>query len=144
VEAGADLELTRALTLGVSWSRNRHHFRDWHDGVTDYRGNAMPDAPRSFANVRIHYAPFWLNGGRMEAEWVHRGQHYLDEANTLVYDGHRLLNLRASYQLDSQWQLYVNLYNAEDKRYAETTGKWGPTFVPGRPRTAFVGVKFEF
>jgi outer membrane receptor protein involved in Fe transport len=143
VEAGADLRLGHDLTLGVSWTRTQHRFDNWRDGTTDYSGNTMPNAPRSFANVRVNYAPFWLNGGRLEAEWTHQGQHYLDEANSLTYAGHQLLNLRASYQLDQRWLLYTNLYNAEDKSYAETTGKWGPTYTPGRPRTAFVGVRFD-
>ncbi len=144
VELGFDWLITGNLGLGVSYARNRHEFDNWVEGTSDYSGNTMPNAPAYFANVRLHYAPAWLNGGRLEAEWTDQGRYFIDEANTLEYPGHSLLNLRASYVLNNAVEIYLNLLNAEDKLYAETTSRFGPTFTPGRPRMLMGGVKFNW
>lgn len=144
VEVGVDWLLTDALGLGVSYAHNKHRFDNWVEGANDFSGNTMPNAPEHFANVRVHYAPTWLNGGRLEAEWTDQGEYFIDEANTLSYAGHGLLNLRASYALNEIVEVYLNVLNAEDKLYAESTSRFGPTYTPGRPRTLMGGVKVNW
>lgn len=144
IEAGADWWVTHTIGLGISYSRNKHRFDNWMDGTLDFSGNTMPHAPEDFTNLRAQYAPMWLNGGRIEIEWTDQGRYFIDEANTLVYPGHSLLNVRASYVVNQTVELYAHLLNAEDKLYAESTGKFGPTFTPGRPRTLMGGVKFSW
>ncbi|WP_111640403.1 TonB-dependent receptor [Marinimicrobium alkaliphilum] len=144
LELGTDLDLARHLTLGVSWTRADHEYRQWQDSDTDYAGHQLPNAPRSYGNVRLEYRAPWLNGGRLEAEWLRQGRHFIDEANTLTYDGYQLLNLRANYRFDSGLDVYLQGYNLGDTRYAETTGRWGPIYTPGRPRTLIAGINFAF
>lgn len=144
VELGFDWLLTDILGVGVSYAHNKHRFDNWIEGANDFSGNTMPNAPEHFANVRVHYAPIWLNGGRLEAEWTDQGEYFIDEANTLSYAGHGLLNLRASYALDESVEVYLNVLNAGDKLYAESTSRFGPTYTPGRPRTVMGGVKVNW
>lgn len=152
VEVNVDIRLTENLDVGLAYSRSQHKFEDWRDGNNDFSGNDMPDAPEQFGNLRLGWHPVWLRGGRMELEWWHQGEHWLDERNDEdgnatdrdTYGGHDLFNLRADYYLTEQLRLYTRVLNLTDKRYAETTSKWGPTYTPGRPRTAYLGVSIEF
>jgi len=150
VEAGMNFLLAKDVNLGVAYTRSKHIFDDWTDGKIDYSGKTNPSAPRSYSNVRLAYSPQWLNGGRFEAEWIHQGQNYIDQANLLTYDGYDLLNLRASYQVTIETQVYVNLYNAEDKLWAESTSSFGAvnapiaSYTPGKPRTLNAGIKINF
>lgn len=144
VELGFDWLLTEDWSLAAAYAHNQHRFDNWVEGTSDFSGNTMPNAPEHFANLRVHYAPTWLNGGRLEAEWTDQGEYFIDEANTLTYAGHGLLNLRASYVLNESLEIYLNLLNAEDKRYAESTSRFGPTYTPGRPRTLMGGVKLSW
>lgn len=88
----------------------------------------------------------------MELEWWHQGEHWLDERNDEdgdasdrdTYGGHDLFNLRADFYLTEQVRLYTRVLNLTDKLYAETTSKWGPTYTPGRPCSAYLGVSVEF
>lgn len=144
VELGMDWLITHELGLGVSYARNQHEFDHWVEGANDFSGNTMPQAPSYFANLRLHYAPFWLRGGRLEAEWSDQGQYFIDEANTLVYPGHSLLNVRGSFAVSDSVELYLHVLNAEDELYAESTSRFGPAYTPGRPRTLMGGVKFDW
>ena len=152
IELGLDFILSETLDLYIAYTQSEHKYKDWEDRSGDYSGNDMPNAPETFANVRLRYGPMWLNGGRLELEWIHQGEHWIDEKNADdgratdrdTYDGHDLVNLRANYLLSPKLEVSLRVLNLTDELYAETTGKWGPTYTPGRPRTAFVGAKYTF
>ncbi|MGK0441958.1 MAG: outer membrane receptor protein involved in Fe transport [Pseudohongiellaceae bacterium] len=152
IELGIDVKMTEAVNFYIAYTRTEHKYKEWQDRSGDFSGNDMPDAPEDFANVQLNYRPLWLNGGRMELEWVHQGEHWLDESNADDnntndrdhYNGHDLLNARADYWPTSQLNLYVRVLNLTNELYAETTSKWGPQYTPGRPRSAFVGFRYEF
>lgn len=143
IEVGADIILSDTLDLGIAYSWSEHEYKDWVDRKGDFSGNDMPNAPDSFANIRLNYRPLVLNGGRVELEWIHQGEHYLNNANDESYSGHNLLNLRADYWASDKWNLYLRVLNATDKLYAETTNEFGK-YTPGRPRSVFAGVKYVF
>jgi len=144
VELGLDWMMTKELGLGLAYARNRHRFDHWVENGQDFSGNTLPQAPAYFANLRLHYAPHWLQGGRLEAEWNQQGQQFIDEANTLIYPGHRLLDLRASFAVTDGVEIYLHLLNAQNNRFAEPTSRFGPTYTPGKPRTLMGGVKFHW
>jgi len=152
IELGLDIILSETVDLYIAYTQSEHRYKDWQDRSGDYSGNDMPNAPENFANVRLRYGPAWLNGGRMEMEWIHQGEHWIDEQNDDddratdrdTYEGHDLMNIRANYRLSPQLELSLRVLNVTDELYAETTSKWGPTYTPGRPRSAFVGAKYTF
>ena len=144
IEMGIGWKLPNDLLLQASYTRAEHRYDDWLDRSGDFSGNHIPNAPRDFANLALTYSPHFLNGGRVEVEWAHQGKQYIDEANEYSYDGHDLINLRASFNASENVELYANLFNATDKLYAETTSKWGPQYTPGRPRSLFAGIKLNF
>lgn len=145
---GLELSLATAVSeywqAGLAGTFAKHVYANWQEGNNDYSGNRQVMAPEVFAQVWLTYRPHWLKGGRLEAEWHHQSESFIDEANTLTYPGHNLINLRASYSINQQLTLYANLLNAADRRYAESTSKWGPTYTPGRPRTLMGGLRLTF
>ena len=84
----------------------------------------------------------------METEFSHLGDYYTDETNSQRYAGHDLVNLRASYQVNDQWQVYARMQNIADKRYSTyTSNRVGNTeldYRPGMPRSVFAGIKMSF
>lgn len=152
IEVGVEHRLTAQWDIGIAYSRNQHRFEDWRDRSGDFSGNTMPDAPSSFSHLHLNYHPAWLGGGFIELEASHQGAHWIDESNADDnndgdvdrYKGHSLLNLRGEYAVSPQLTVYTRVMNLADKRYAETTSKWGPGFTPGRGRTAYLGARMEF
>lgn len=144
LEMGIGWNLLDDLLLQASYTYSEHTYKEWVDRSGDYSGNDMPNAPKDFANLTLNYSPELLNGGRIELEWSHRGEEYINAANTYTYEGHDLINLRASYNATDKVQIYANLLNASDELYAETTSEWGPKYTPGRPRSLFAGVRLDF
>ena len=151
IELGLERDISERLDIGVAYTHSKHRYEEWLDRSGDYSGNIMPDAPDSFINARLNYRPEILNGGYIEFEWLRQGEHWLDEKNNKdgvagdrdKYDGHNLLNIHAEYRLNSQLGFYTRIFNVTDRRYAETTSKYGPAFTPGSPRLATLGIRVE-
>ena len=113
----------------------------------DYSGKEIPVAPRRIANTRIYYAPSIFNGGRVELEWVKLGSYWLDDANTEKYDGHDLLNARASYKFNPSWEIYAKATNIADEDYAERASKssgQSAQYSSGQPQTFFTGIVYNW
>jgi iron complex outermembrane receptor protein len=116
-------------------------------GTTDYSGKEMETAPRLIAEARLRYHPAALNGGGLVLEWVRLGRYWMDAANTTQYDGHDLLNLRATYLLWRDLELFGSVHNLADRRYAESasfTTTRGREFAPGMPRTVYLGARYHW
>ncbi len=151
IELGLERDISERLDIGLAYTRSKHRYEEWLDRSGDYSGNSMPDAPESFLNARLNYRPHVLNGGHIEFEWVRQGAHWLDEQNDNdgiasdrdKYAGHSLLNINGEYQFNSQLSFYTRIYNVTNRRYAETTSKYGPAFTPGSPRIATLGLRVE-
>ena len=82
------------------------------------------------------------------------GSYYMDNANTVRYPGHELLNLRAQTKVGA-WDVWASIMNATDAHYAETasssfkgSGTYNPntqdTYTPGAPRTFLLGARYHF
>lgn len=145
---GADMASEWRLDLGYSYAR--HIYENWVNNTADYSGKEMENAPRTIANTRLSYHPATLNGGRVTLEWVKLGNYWIDALNTIQYEGHDLLNLRANYPLNREWEVFGSVTNLTDKRYAESTsfatvsGINTPTYAPGLPRTFYAGVRYNW
>ncbi|UTA49024.1 TonB-dependent receptor [Simiduia sp. 21SJ11W-1] len=144
LELALAADLTEQLQAGFAGTWARHEYVDWQEANNNYSGKQQVMAPEVFTTLWLSYRPGWLKGGRLEAEWRHQSESFIDEANTQTYPGHDLVNLRASYNISQPLTVYANLLNATDERYAETTSKWGPSYSPGRPRTLIAGLNYRF
>lgn len=108
------------------------------------QGNEIDTAPQHIASAHLGWK--WDQGHFVETEYVHQGNYFLDPANTAEYEGHNLLNLRASYQLSDSVTLHARVINLLDKDYAERAdfafGSY--RYFVGEPRSLFVGFRSGF
>jgi outer membrane receptor protein involved in Fe transport len=148
VEAGLETFPVMDFTLGVSYSYAEHTYTEWRVSSTkDFNGKEISAAPRENLNVRLDYSPSFLKGGLIEVEWVRLGSYWLDDENTTKYDGHDLLNMRASYNITPRWEMYAKALNVNDKLYADRASKSGTSealYAPGQPRTFFGGLTYHW
>ena len=146
IELGLNSKLSKEWKLGVSYARNKHTYENWVEKGTDFSGNEIQSAPREVANTRLNYRPSLLNGGRLELEWVHLGEYWMDQSNTEKYDGHDLLNFRLNYFATKKFETFVRLMNLGDKTYATSASysRGASTFAPGMPRTLYAGAEYKF
>lgn len=144
IEVGLGAQLATLWRIDSAFSYAKHTYETWKIGSVDYSGKEMEIAPRVIANTRVSYGD--ASRGLAQLEWVHFGSWWSDQANTAKYPGHDLLNLRGQYPLARDMNLFANVHNVADKRYAESTGVTSgfETFAPGLPRTLTVGVQAKW
>lgn len=148
IEVGYGRKFTPLLKLDVAVSYATHKYEEWNPktGIS-YTGNEMESAPNLIANARLGHKSSFLNGGKMEVEWVKLGDYWMDAANTYKYAGHHVFNLRINHFISKDLELYGRLMNVADVRYATSAKYTSPTkieYAPGMPRTAYVGMKYKF
>lgn len=79
----------------------------------------------------------------------------MNNANTVEYKGHALLNLRASYQVARGLEAWAQVRNLTDKRYADSAsssyagvGSYAPNsqnqYTPGAPRSVMLGLSYTY
>ena len=146
VELGLNSQFSKDWKFSLSYAKNKHTFENWIEKGTDFSGNEIQSAPEEVANTRINYSPSLLNGGRVELEWVHLGEYWMDQSNTEKYSGHELLNLRMNYFANKQFETFIRLMNIGDKTYATSASfsRGESTFAPGMPRTLYAGAEYKF
>lgn len=153
IEVGLSTALSNSTTLNIAASYAVHTYEDWKpDGSTDYSGNEMESAPRAITNTKLSYQPNSLSNLKLEAEWVHLGSYWMDQANTETYKGHDLLNLRAHYKLSKKSNIYARLMNVTNEKYA-TAASYKPAafgnpekfeYAPGMPLSLYIGYMKKF
>lgn len=155
IEAGLNWDLSEEWSIGLALARSRHEYRNYRISASlDYAGKDIPAAPEWLGNTELRWRPGFLPGFSAALTWVHMGPYWMDNANTVRYDGHDLANLRLSYTR-GPWTLWTKATNLTDRHYAEIAassytgvGSYSPntqdTYSPGAPRTAFLGVDYRY
>jgi len=127
----------------------KHSFVTYKLGATeDYSGKTMPQAPNHTLNAQIGWKPTPVT--RLALGMVRQSQYWMNNLNTVSYEGHTLLNLNATHQLFSSLEVWGQVRNLEDRRYADSasssykSGAFTPntqnTYSPGAPRSFMVGL----
>lgn len=147
VEVGLGTQVTQAWRLDAAFSYTEHKYENWITADANFSGNEMETAPRWMANTRLSWAP------RVDVdatlEWIHIGEYWLEASNSTnypKYDGHDLVNLRASWQMLPQFAVFGRVQNLGDKRYADSAqvSSNTPVYSPGLPRTYFAGFDWRW
>ena len=83
---------------------------------------------------------------KIELEWAHLGNYYLNPENTAQYKGHNLLNLRASTKINNRLTISARVLNIANEDYAERAdfGFGSYRYFVGEPRSVFVSLTYEF
>ena len=140
------------MRLGTSFARHRH-LEYQASSTLDYSGKTMPQAPGHTTSAELGYQP--VAGARIALEVVHLGKYWMNNANTVRYPGHTLLNLRGQYTIAKAWEGWLQIRNLGDAHYANNAsssysgvGIYDPntqnTYTPGSPRSVMVGLSYTF
>lgn len=132
------------LATAGTFARHTYGFTRAADGGEQIRtGNDVDTAPRRIGSAQLGWRP--IAALIAELEWVHVGQYFADAANTQIYPGHDLLNLRAGWNLTPAWTLRVRVNNLADVAYADRADlAFGNLrYFPGRDRSIFVEIGYH-
>ncbi|TXS95533.1 TonB-dependent receptor [Parahaliea maris] len=105
-------------------------------------GNDIDTAPRRFGSARLGWRG---ESATAELEWVYLDRYYLEPTNSFQYDGHNLLNLRASTALSHGLSASVRVTNLLDEDYAERAdfGFGEYRYFVGQPRGVYLALDYR-
>ncbi len=147
VEAAVAWQMTSEIRLNTAVSFSENLYRTWiTSGTVNLSGKKMSAAPGTTANTTLEYRPRWLDGLRLEAEWVRLGSYWMDDANTQKYGGHDLANMRVSYKVSEGIEFFGRVSNIFDTRWSTSSSvsNGQAQFAPGLPLTLFGGLTVGF
>ncbi|MDO8699112.1 MAG: TonB-dependent receptor, partial [Rhodoferax sp.] len=154
---GLELGLSQDASLfdwRVSWSRANHKYITYQATSTlDYSGYDMPQAPKNVVQAQLGYKV--AARARIALGVVYQGEYWMNNANTVQYGGHTILNLQGSYNLPGGVEMWMQVRNLTDRAYADNAsssytgvGAYTPntqnTYSSGAPRSVMVGVTKTF
>ena len=153
IEFGTRYALNSQWETRLATTFARHEYLDYDASpAQNYDGKSMKAAPDNITNAELAWRP--REALRLALEIQHLSQYWMNDANTVEYPGHTLLNLRGSYRLGA-WELWLKLVNIADQHYSTNasssysgTGTYTPdsqnSYTPGDPRTLWIGVAWHF
>jgi iron complex outermembrane receptor protein len=163
VEYGLTYKPTQELFFRFGGTNAVHRFEEFvlstraADAVKNVNDKEMPQAPRWVANTELTYKPQWLPGLRVAGEYQRISAWYQNQVNTVRYadkglfgaEGVSVLNLRTGYSWRETLELFVNVLNLTNERYATAATRGNAatdrsTYTPGAPRTVALGVQYNF
>lgn len=144
VELSGVVPLSEQVTLAgwITYARHTYRFNDTvaRAGESIASGDDVDSAPRWIWNARLAWAP--TESFEAELEWVHMGEYFTNASNTAAYDGHDVLNLRASWRLNADVSVFGAVRNVTNKDYAERAdfAFGADRYFPGEDRAVTLGV----
>jgi len=149
-EVAVNWSLNEQFNTSFGYTKSKHEY-DEHE---DYSGNEMKAAPDYIANMRFRYTPESIAGFSTMLEVQSIGEYWMDDGNTInpdtgmarTYDGYTISNLKARYQISSEFAIHARVLNLSDKVYAQSAeyryrrNSWSP----GSPRTIYVGINYQW
>jgi iron complex outermembrane receptor protein len=142
------------LKSTFSYTFSLNHFIDFTDDGNAYNGNTLPGIPGQYAQLQLSWAP----DKKLElfTHLQYTGSQYLNDANTLNYEGYFLINLKAATQFSlkkfGNFHISAGINNLTNTRYASMLvvnalgfGNSEPRYYyPGLPRHFYAGMELRF
>jgi len=155
---GFELSLNQQLRswdwrMGSTWAEHTYvdyRLSDAAGAIEDYSGKRMPQAPHHTLNAQVAWN--FTPTTRLALNVVKQGNSWMNNANTVRYAGHTLLNLTMSHKLQDGWEVWGQVRNLTDKSYSDNAtsrfipgrGTYNPntqnTYAAGAPRSIMVGL----
>lgn len=145
IELGIRYKPTNDVSLRLGGTNARHTLVEYNLGKKgDFSGNEMPSAPRWIGNSEVVYKPHFFKGFRIGLEWQLMGDYYMDDANTVDYEGFNVFHGRLAYE-KGNFQLWLNMMNLTNKLYATSArvSYGSKLYSPGDPRTMNIGFAYN-
>lgn len=142
--------LTSVFTFTRSWNR----FIDFTDDGIIYDDNHLPGIPDQMFYLQLNWNPFKIL--MVEADLRYTGDQFLDDGNTLDYDGYLIGNMKFSAQLSTRkagkFNIYAGINNLTGTRYASMlivnargfNNSEPRYYYPGLPRHGYAGIQYTF
>lgn len=142
--------LTSVFTFTRSWNR----FIDFTDDGIIYDDNHLPGIPDQMFYLQLNWNPFKIL--MVDADLRYTGDQFLDDGNTLNYDGYLIGNVKFSAQLSTRkagkFNIYAGINNLTDTRYASMlivnargfNNSEPRYYYPGLPRHGYAGIQYTF
>ncbi|MDN4501674.1 TonB-dependent receptor [Alteromonadaceae bacterium BrNp21-10] len=121
-----------------------------HISQLNINGNVIDTAPKTMGQVTLGWQSAENTGvsnqpHRIELQWQHLAEYYLNPENTASYPGHNLLHLNTTWWLNDQLKLSFNIRNLTNKKYAERAdyafGNY--RYFVGLPRSLYLGLQWQ-
>jgi iron complex outermembrane receptor protein len=157
---GLELSLNQELRewdwrVGATWAEHTfvsYRVSDKVGAIEDYSGKDMPQAPNHTITAQVGWK--FTPASRVALGLVKQGSYWMNNANTVRYAGHTVLNLTASHKLADGWEVWGQVRNLTDKLYSDNasssykSGAYTPntqnTYAAGAPRSVMVGLTKSF
>ncbi len=142
VEISVGTRITNFLIGKIAYSYSEHKFID----DIKYGNNFQTSAPKNLANIRLFFTPKFAKGFTALLEYEFVDKFWMDEKNTIPYDGYNVINIKTSYDIYSNLTVYGRITNLTDKIYAENaTYSYGKEkYTPAAPRQFFIGLNYRW
>ena len=134
-----------SFDLAGTYARHEYAFdRDASRGEQIRDGNDVDTAPRwiGSAHWRYEIGPQLVS----EVEWIYLDEYYLNAANTAQYDGHEVVNWRATWQINARLRAFTRVLNVLDRKYADRAdfafGSY--RYFPAMLRQYYIGFEASF
>jgi outer membrane receptor protein involved in Fe transport len=153
VELGASYAFTPQWLARLATTYAEHKYLDYDASATlSYDGKFIKGAPKQISNAELAYLP--VPGARLGLEAQHISRYWMNDANTVEYPGHTLLNLRTGYTAGA-WETWFKIMNIADRKFSHSAsssysgaGVYNPdtqnSYTPGDPRTYWLGVAYRW
>jgi outer membrane receptor protein involved in Fe transport len=153
---GLELSLNQELRawdwrVGATWAEHTfvsYRVSDKVGAIEDYSGKDMPQAPNHTLTAQVGWK--FTPASRVALGLVKQGSYWMNNANTVRYAGHTLLNITASHKLADGWEVWGQVRNLTDKLFSDNasssykSGAYTPntqnTYAAGAPRSVMLGV----
>ncbi len=152
---GIDLTGVNSLLFTSSWNYSQNRFVDFIDDNVDYSGNELPGIPNVGLNLSLDYSR--MEHWNVVAGYRLYGKQYMNDANSEIYAGHQLIDIKAGYKnlkITDKFSLeiYAAVRNLLNVDYASMILVNAPSFggsvpryyYPGNPRNYLVGLRLSF
>ena len=148
IELAANWVLSEQFTLAgnVSWSDQTYTFDrivgNGSEIILD--GNQIDTAPEWLANLALTWLPNDAFTLQISTDYV--GEYFTNPANSRVYPGHWVANLRATYDVSESLETFAIVRNLTDELYADRAdfAFGNDRYFPGEPLNLTVGIRKTF
>ena len=142
------------LNSTFSYTLSRNRFIDFVDDGNTYNGNDLPGIPDQYTQLQLTWNP--LKNMEFFTHLHYTGNQYLNDANTMKYEGYFLIDLKAATQYPVKkagaFTIYAGINNLTNTHYAGMLvvnalgfGNNEPRYYyPGLPRHIYAGIQFRF
>ncbi len=142
------------LRSNISYFRSLNRFMDFTDDENIYDGKHLPGIPDQTLQLQFLWNP--VNNTGVMTHIRHVGNQYLNDSNTLKYQGYFWGNIRVTTRINMNkagiFNIYAGINNFTDSSYASMlivnaigfNNNEPRYYYPGLPRHGYAGIKFSF